>query len=204
MTGIIYQYTSPRGKIYVGQTTDEKNRRSSFLDKTQVYAGKKMEDERKKCPKLNDWKYRVLQTVKDDDKDRLKEKLTFLEAYYIIQFNSILDGLNTYLADIDTICTNRYLKNYYCVELKNNPYGQLEVLRNIDPYLFRMGPKKFYYSETAYVNDQLWLDEIRKRYMTVFHTVTNCDRQKCLERFSKYRKNASLQSYYKSHFHKVV
>ena len=30
--GIIYKYTSPSGKFYIGQTIDEKSRRAQFLN----------------------------------------------------------------------------------------------------------------------------------------------------------------------------
>ena len=33
-TGIIYKYTSPSNKVYIGQTRDEFNRRQKFLSKT--------------------------------------------------------------------------------------------------------------------------------------------------------------------------
>ena len=32
MIGIIYKYTSPANKVYIGQTTDERRRRKTFLD----------------------------------------------------------------------------------------------------------------------------------------------------------------------------
>lgn len=32
MRGIIYKYTSPSGKVYIGQTTKEHQRRNTFLN----------------------------------------------------------------------------------------------------------------------------------------------------------------------------
>ena len=43
MKGLIYKYTSPGGKIYVGQTTDVEKRRECFLDINTVYANKNLE-----------------------------------------------------------------------------------------------------------------------------------------------------------------
>ena len=45
--GIIYKYTSPSGKIYIGQTMNEKERRKKFLGKSS-YAGEKLHTARKK------------------------------------------------------------------------------------------------------------------------------------------------------------
>lgn len=184
MKGIIYRYTSPRGKTYVGQTTDENRRRSQFFDITKPYAGKRMESERKKYPKLNDWKYEVLTTLEEDDPDIFREKLTFLEAYYIIHTSSICWGLNTYLADAETICKNRYLKNYYN-DLKD-VCEKLEVLNNIDPDQFSCPiNEKEYYSSTSFVNDSFWMNEIRNRFRTTNNLLSNCDKKELFKWFKK-------------------
>lgn len=40
--GVIYKYTSPSGKCYIGQTINEKRRRNDFLnEKDEIYAGPK-------------------------------------------------------------------------------------------------------------------------------------------------------------------
>lgn len=193
MTGIVYAYISPRGKVYIGQTTNEQRRRETFLDPTQEYAGKKMELERKMYPNFNRWKYRVLTTVDEDDPKILKEKLTFLEAYYIIKNQSILGGLNTYLADIDTICKNRYLKSYYS-DPETDYYGKMEVLMNIEPDLLcsnhSIGNDEFYYSSTAYVNDPFWLNEIKKRLTLFVHIVCNSNEKALKNTVSKIHKYA--------------
>lgn len=186
MKGIIYQYTSPRGKTYVGQTTDENRRRSQFFDITKPYAGKKMEAERKKYPKLNDWKYRVLTTLEEDDPDIFREKLTFLEAYHIIMTESIVDGLNTYLADAENICKNRYLKEHY---LKQDPYYRNLILNNIEPDQFYYGEEE-HYSITSYVNDPFWIKEINNRCMIIFNMFVNCEKKEMYEKYEKYRKSS--------------
>lgn len=38
MEGIIYKYTSPTGKVYIGQTLDEERRRTEFLNEDVRYA----------------------------------------------------------------------------------------------------------------------------------------------------------------------
>lgn len=40
--GIIYKYTSPSGKCYIGQTINESNRRSVFFNMNKEYAGPKI------------------------------------------------------------------------------------------------------------------------------------------------------------------
>lgn len=41
--GIIYKYTSPSGKVYIGQTINEKDRRKHFLIQKLSYGGIKIE-----------------------------------------------------------------------------------------------------------------------------------------------------------------
>ena len=48
MTGIIYKYTSPSGKVYIGQTTDEKRRIKTFFNLNKSYGGEKIDNARKK------------------------------------------------------------------------------------------------------------------------------------------------------------
>ena len=61
MKGIIYKYTSPSNKVYIGQTTNEKKRKRVFLNENnEDYAGLKINNARKKYgPKS--FKYEVLE-----------------------------------------------------------------------------------------------------------------------------------------------
>ena len=58
MEGIIYKYTSPTGKVYIGQTLDEERRRTEFLNKDVRYAGKRIENARHKYGPEN-FKYEI-------------------------------------------------------------------------------------------------------------------------------------------------
>ena len=48
MIGIIYKYTSPADKVYIGQTTQEKRRRKTFLNLNKSYGGDKIDAARAK------------------------------------------------------------------------------------------------------------------------------------------------------------
>lgn len=51
-TGVIYKYTSPSNKVYIGQTTDEEMRKYRF--KTSVnYGGLKIDNARKNMISVN-------------------------------------------------------------------------------------------------------------------------------------------------------
>lgn len=79
-TGIIYKYTSPSGKIYIGQTIDEHKRRNKFFNLKESYAGAYINNARKKYGPEN-FKYEVLVTTDQSNLDRL-------EKYYIKLFKS--------------------------------------------------------------------------------------------------------------------
>lgn len=86
MKGIIYCYKSPSGKIYIGQTTDEKTRRATFFNTDYHYGGKYIDSARLKYgPKS--FTYEVLVTV-ETTKDKIKEVLDNLEMLYIKKYNS--------------------------------------------------------------------------------------------------------------------
>ncbi len=57
--GIIYLYESPNRKRYVGQTTNEKQRRLTFCNLNRSYGGAKIDNARKKYLPEN-FKYMVL------------------------------------------------------------------------------------------------------------------------------------------------
>lgn len=93
MTGIIYKYTAPNGKVYIGQTTKERNRRNTFLNENKNYAGIKIDNARRKYGAIN-FKYEILETVYAKTNDELLQQLNTLETYYIGLYNSFKNGYN--------------------------------------------------------------------------------------------------------------
>lgn len=97
--GIIYKYTSPSGKCYIGQTIHEKIRRNRFLNIKGTYGSPKIDNARKKYhPK--EFVYEVLFEYKSSDKQILREILGEQEIYYISKYDSINNGYNCQLGGI--------------------------------------------------------------------------------------------------------
>lgn len=123
MRGVIYKYTSPSGKIYIGQTKNEEERRKEFLDKNAEYAGMKMMSERFEYPNFEEWKYEVLEKY-DTYPEKLKKVLDFREVVNILNYNSIEEGLNGKGGgDIESLCNNYllidlYLQSDVCIQDK--------------------------------------------------------------------------------------
>ena len=93
MNGIIYKYTSPSGKVYIGQTLDEKRRKKEFLDLNVRYAGERIELARKKYGPQN-FEYEIIESKEYSDLEEALISLNLLEAYYIGIYNSYKNGYN--------------------------------------------------------------------------------------------------------------
>ncbi|MEE0042575.1 hypothetical protein [Catenibacterium sp.] len=78
-TGIIYKYTSPSNKVYVGQTINEYNRKNAFKNIKHLYAGGKIDKARLKYGPDN-FQYEVLETIEKNSKKELLETLNNLEV----------------------------------------------------------------------------------------------------------------------------
>ena len=94
MIGIIYKYTSPSGKVYIGQTIDEKKRRKEFRNLNIKYAGRKINHARKKYGPEN-FEYEVLERYKFRVMERARKKLNEREKYYIELYDSYRHGYNS-------------------------------------------------------------------------------------------------------------
>lgn len=90
--GIIYKYTSPSGKCYIGQTTNEKIRREHWNTEG-PYAGRKINRARKKYG-FNNFSYEVLERHLYRSIEEAQSSLDTLEIYYIGIFNSYKNGYN--------------------------------------------------------------------------------------------------------------
>lgn len=91
--GIIYKYTSPSGKCYIGQTTNELLRRKKWNSNIYHYAGTKIDRARKKYGPEN-FKYEVLIRNKYSSRSIAIEDLNRLEIYYIGLYDSYRNGYN--------------------------------------------------------------------------------------------------------------
>jgi len=91
--GIIYKYTSPSGKCYIGQTTREKDRRREFLDKDSLYSGDKINRAREKYG-VNNFEYEIIFKVESLIESEVSELLNEKEKQYIVLFDSFYNGYN--------------------------------------------------------------------------------------------------------------
>ena len=101
MIGIIYKYTSPSGKIYIGQTTQERRRRKTFLNINKRYGGDKIDAARKKYGPSS-FSYEVIERIKFNCSFDATLKLDELESFYIEKYDSYTNGYNMTLGGYTT------------------------------------------------------------------------------------------------------
>lgn len=129
MKGIIYKYTSPSGKVYIGQTLNEKRRRKEFLNLNNKYGGSKIDFARQKY-KTENFIYEILFSSDFDTVEEANIKLNEMEIYYIELYDSVKNGYNISLGGdsirgvmLNDECKQRMidsLKNFY--KTHQNPF----------------------------------------------------------------------------------
>lgn len=87
MIGIIYKYTSPSGKVYIGQTLDEYMRRAAWRNTRHPYAGPYINRAREKYGADN-FDYEALVKIESNDEHFMREELDRLEQSYILMYDS--------------------------------------------------------------------------------------------------------------------
>lgn len=92
--GIIYKYTSPSGKCYIGQTINEPLRRKMWFSSSYHYAGVKIDRARKKYGKDN-FVYQILVKNIYSSRELAIQDLNRLEIYYIGLYDSYNNGYNS-------------------------------------------------------------------------------------------------------------
>lgn len=96
-TGVIYCYTNLiNGKKYIGQTTDEINRKLHFLNyKEYTKTNSKIDNARMKYGTSDNWKYEVISRKSYLNSEDASFDLDLLEILYITEYNSYLNGYNS-------------------------------------------------------------------------------------------------------------
>lgn len=87
MKGIIYKFTSPSGKVYIGQTTDKYR---NTQHRHTAYNRKSTRPFYKAIRKygFENFKYEILKEIECNTKEELNNKLDSLEIYYIALHNA--------------------------------------------------------------------------------------------------------------------
>lgn len=97
-SGVIYKYTSPSNRSYIGQTARESQRRSLFLNIKHPYTcwGSAIDNARLKYGPFS-FKYEIVCTVSASSEESLSRLLDMCECWYIQKFDSFRSGYNSNL-----------------------------------------------------------------------------------------------------------
>ena len=118
MNGVIYKYTSPSGKIYIGQTCRERGRRNDFLENGE-YGGSRIDNARNKYGPSN-FTYEVLFRISSCDKELVKSTLNEKEQYYIKHYRSNEDEFGYALQTDEKLLSPREIKDILEIGNFNN------------------------------------------------------------------------------------
>lgn len=138
--GIIYKYTSPNGKVYIGQTTNEKNRIYQHKSLT-VKSRNKFGSALRKYG-FENFKYEVIVEIEGDTK-YVSSELNRLEAEYIKIYDSWKKGYNSTTGGESPIRLEPKIR----LENESKAYGKF--LDKLDMYYERKKDEWYKY-------DQYW------------------------------------------------
>lgn len=99
--GVIYKYTSPSGKHYIGQTTNEKHRINTWFCTKYRYAGPKINRARAKYGPQN-FVYEILHKRYYFNKREATYDLDKWEIYYIGYYDSFKNGYNSTIGGLSS------------------------------------------------------------------------------------------------------
>ena len=83
MKGVIYKYTFPDGKVYIGQT--RRNPELRHREHLDPVTGPCNSGFWKEYQKFKEYKYEIIETIEEPDDDVLVEKLNKLETFHILR-----------------------------------------------------------------------------------------------------------------------
>lgn len=95
--GVIYKYTSPSGKCYIGQTTNEFYRRRMWFSKGRYTGGRSKIDKARKKYGPENFKYEVILRNTYSSIETATIDLNKWETYYIGYYNTYKHGYNSTL-----------------------------------------------------------------------------------------------------------
>lgn len=93
--GLIYKYTSPSGKCYIGQTTNEAYRRRMWFGTGRYTGGRSKIDRARKKYGPENFKYEVIFRKIYPNIEAATEDLNKWEVYYIEYYNTYSNGYNS-------------------------------------------------------------------------------------------------------------
>lgn len=94
--GVIYMFTSPSGKQYIGQSIQFRERYSNYRTIKKSAIGKKFYNALKKYEGVENFELTILASISlSDSMSVVKEELDKLEKFYINQYNTYKTGYNS-------------------------------------------------------------------------------------------------------------
>lgn len=184
LIGIIYCYTSPNNKKYIGQTRNEIKRKSRWLNMRYKYAGGgKIEHSRKKYGPEN-FTYEVLERICANSEQELNTKLNLAETYWIKYFDTYKSGLNSSLGGTSTWTENykkAHLSHKHSDEVKKRISEKNKLYWKSKDRHVNTDHLKKVYEENSQSIDQYTLD---KKFIKTWNSAAEASRNTGIDKSS--------------------
>ena len=163
MKGIIYKYTFPDGKVYIGQTRNPEKRKRDHIDPK---TGPVNTGFWEAYQRFGKYEYEVIREIESDDEDELIDLLNRWESGYIYQYKADNPeyGYNRSSYASVGLKSNKILRRVYNTIQENYFNSEIEVLDSAQNKIWKTKQpltEEELFLITEKYPDKIWLDALK-------------------------------------------
>lgn len=163
MKGIIYKYTFPDGKVYIGQTRNQEKRKREHIDPK---TGPVNTGFWEAYQRFGTYEYEVIREIESDNEDELIDLLNRWESGYIYQYKADNPkyGYNRTIYASVGIESKKILRRVYIAVQEDYINSEMELLDSASEKIWRTKQpltEEELFLITEKYPDSLWLDGLK-------------------------------------------
>ena len=163
MKGIIYKYTFPDGKVYIGQTRNPEKRKREHIDPK---TGPINTGFWEAYQRFGTYEYEVIREIESDNEDELIDLLNKWESGYIYQYSADNPKYGYNRTSYATVGTegNKILRRVYNVIQNNYFNSEIEILDSASEKIWKTKrplTEEELFLVTEKYPDHIWFDNLK-------------------------------------------